>query len=1024
MAIQKQNVSINFNQGLDTKTDPFQLPSGKFESLENMVFDKTGRLTKRNGFGSLGSLPDNTSRALTTFNGNLTAIGTNLKAFAQGPGIWVTKGGIEPLQLSTLPLIRNTENQSQADTAISANGLVCTVYTESVNQGSTTSSIYKYAIADSTTGQNVLSPTLITSSFGGISQAPRVFTLGTNFIVVLTASSASVSHLQYLPISSVTNSVIGSVTDLTTSYSPSSTGSFDGVVANNNLYLSWNGASNSGLKSLFLTRTLTISNTITIATSSATIVSVTADNTGATPVIWSSGYSLGSSNGFTVATSLTSGSGSSQSLATLFSSKRFVSSSVSAVTNLASSAKNGVLNLYYEVTNTYNYGTGAPTNFINTLTSTQTGSLSATTTLVRSVGLASKAFLVNSTSYFLASYSSPYQPTYFLMNQSGGVVAKLAYSNAGGYVTSGLTSATVTGSTVQFAYLFKDLIQAVNKDTNVSAGTQVNGIYSQTGINLATVTFGTQGLVTSETAGDLHINGGFLWMYDGYTPVEHNFHLWPDNVNCSVSSSAGNMTQQTYYYQSTYEWTDNQGNAFRSSPSIPSSITLGSGGSQVIVSVPTLRLTYKLANPVKVVIYRWSQAQQTYYQCTSITTPTLNSTSFDSVVFTDNNSDATILGNNILYTNGGVVENIGAPATGAMTQFDSRLWLIDSEDPNLLWFSKQVIESVPVEMSDLFTLFVPPAVGAQGNTGPIKSISPMDDKLIIFKKNAIYYIAGTGPDNTGANNQYSSASLVTGTVGCSNQNSIVLIPNGLMFQSDKGIWLLARDLSTNYIGKDVEAFNADLVVSALTIPGTNQVRFTLTSGVTLMYDYFQNQWGEFTGIPGVSSTLYNNKHTFINSLGKAFQETPGLYLDGSNPTLMSFVTGWQNLAGLQGYQRAYKMYLLGSYTSPHKLSIGVAYDYDSSVVQLSNILPDNYSAPWGSDPEWGSGTPWGGSTKREQWQINFERQQCQAFQISFNEYFDSSLGASPGAGLSVSGINLVAGLKKGFPGNIPKTHKV
>ena len=74
----------------------------------------------------------------------------------------------------------------------------------------------------------------------------------------------------------------------------------------------------------------------------------------------------------------------------------------------------------------------------------------------------------------------------------------------------------------------------------------------------------------------------------------------------------------------------------------------------------------------------------------------------------------------------------------------------------------------------------------------------MDDKLIIFKKDAIYYITGTGPDNTGANGTFSDATFITSTVGCANPSSIVLMPNGIMFQSDKGIWLLDRQLGTTY----------------------------------------------------------------------------------------------------------------------------------------------------------------------------------------------------------------------------------
>src|SRR5208283_5242873 len=101
------------------------------------------------------------------------------------------------------------------------------------------------------------------------------------------------------------------------------------------------------------------------------------------------------------------------------------------------------------------------------------------------------------------------------------------------------------------------------------------------------------------------------------------------------------------------------------------------------------------------------------------------------------------------------------------------------------------------------TLYIAPSLGAQGSTGPITALAPMDGNLVIFKKNAIYYINGTGPDNTGANSQYSQPLFISSTVGCINTNSIVFTDSGLIFQSDKGLWLLGRNLSVQYIGAAV-----------------------------------------------------------------------------------------------------------------------------------------------------------------------------------------------------------------------------
>lgn len=1005
MAIQKQNVPINFSQGLDTKTDPLQVTPGKFLSLQNTIFSKGGLLQKRNGFNQLPSLPDASNSFLTTFNGNLTAIGNAINVYSSGNSRWLNKGTIQPIELGVLPLIRSNTTQTQVDTAFAANGTVCTVFTDNVTSGSTTVAQYKYVVSDATTGQNITAPALISgqvSSSLSVIYGPRVFSLGTYFIVVFGAGT----HLQYIPISQTNPLAVSSSSDISTVYQPVSTGSFDGVVVGSNLYLAWNGAANSGTKASYISATLSQGNTVTIASTCASIVSMTADVTPGNSAIWTSTYIAGSNTGSIVAMST--------SLATLFAAKQYISSASAQITNLASSAQNGIMQLMYESTNAYSYDAAVPSNYVSQLSSTIAGSLSASSVLVRSVGLASKQFLIGSSNYFISTYSSPYQPTYFLMNSSGGVIARLAYQNGGGYVTTGVPSVTVNGTTARVGYLFKDSIQAVNKNTNVGAGVQTAGIYSQTGINLASFVFSSDSLFSSEIGSNLNLTGGMLWGYDGYVPTEQNFNVWPDSVESS-GFGLGSLSAQIYYYQATYEWTDNQGNAFRSAPSIPVSVTVGSANSSITLNVPTLRLTYKTANPVKIVLYRWSTAQQTYFQCTSITQPVLNRTNVDSVSFTDKLADAQILGNNIIYTNGGVVENTSGPACNAMTLWQSRLWLIDAEDPNLLWYSKQVIEATPVEMSDLFTVFVAPTTGAQGSTGPITALSSMDDKLVIFKRNAIYMLNGAGPDNTGANSQFSDPTFITATVGCTNQKSIVFTPNGIMFQSDKGIWLLGRDLSTQYIGAPVEGFNQYTVQSALNIPGTNQVRFTLSNGQTLMYDYFYNQWGTFVNIPAISSTLYQNVQTYINSRGQAFQEMAGSYLDGTNPVLMSFVTSWFNLAGLQGFERAYFFYLLGTYISPHKLLVQIAYDYNSSPVQSDLISPDNYNGPYGSDSLYGGSNPYGGAATKEQWRVFLQRQKCQAFQITLNEVFDASLGAQAGAGLTLSGLNLVVSAKGPYP---------
>lgn len=1005
MALQKQPIPINFSRGLDKKTDPFQVQVGNFLSLTNSVFTTTGRLTKRNGYdNSVLDLPNTDQTTLTTLNDNLIATGSNLYAYSDIAKNWINKGQVQPVRLNVESLIRNSDAQVSPDSATTSNGLTVLVYKDSNGQS-------YYQISDANTGEQIVSRQQL--SPGAVSG--RTFILGIYFIVTFIATIAGTPHLQFIaiPVNNVTNP--SPITDYSSNVNSINSG-YDGVVFNNTLYLSWESVG-SVVNTGVLTSGLVIGSATPTPASDADLMSVVAD-----PVnnrIYISFWDSGSMNGYSASFDI--------SMTPIMSKTQIIAATM--ISEITSTAQNGLLNVFYENVNVYAFPGGAESDYVSSVIVTPPatvgpGTVSAPVVVLRSVGLASKSFLLNNIIYMLVVYGDTTQSpstndsnesTYFLIDSTGAIIMRLAATNAGGYEASQvLASVTNVSGTLYVSYLITDFLTTVNKGTNLPAGTPVNAIYTQTGVNLAVFNITNSNQQSSEIADALHLTGGQLWEYDGVKPVEHGFHVYPENI-VAVITAGGTLTNQQYFYSFTYEWTDNQGMLHRSAPSIPVPFNPAATLKAATIYVPTLRLTDKISpNPVRIVGYRWSTAQQIYYQFTSVTTPVLNDTTIDYVTIVDTASDASILGNAILYTTGGVLENIAAPPSVDSALFNNRLWLIDAEDPNLLWFSKQVIENVPVEMSDLLTLFVAPTTGSQGSTGPMRCISAMDDKLIIFKDNAIYYVNGIGPDNTGANSGYSDAIFITATVGSNNPNSVVLIPNGIMFQSDKGIWLLGRDLSTRYIGAPVESFNAAVVMSAEAIPGTNEVRFILNNNQTLMYDYYFDQWATHTNIKAISATLYQGRHTYLNSLAKVFQEAPGTYIDGSVPVLMSFTTSWINLAGLQGFERFYFGFLLGTYFSPFKLNVGLAYDYNPSYTHNIVVTPDNFANNWGEEALWGSGGPWGGPGNIFRARLFPNKQKCESFQLTVQEVYDSTLGVEPGQGLSLSGLNLIAGMKRGF----------
>lgn len=1104
MPLQPQSIPINFAQGLDTKTDPKQVTVGKFLTLENSVFNNAGLMQKRNGYGALAPLPVAVNY-LTTFGGNLTAIGTRIQAYSAGTEAWINKGNLAPVNLSVLPATRSALNQVQSDAAIAANGFMCTVYTELAG----TFAYYKFQLKDSVTGQNIVGPTdiptnyvfsftvsaanatagatysdgtrtftVLTTIAGGttlrtfsignpsatsgtltktsgtgdatitytavstVIYAPRVFLFGTHFLIVYTDVTAGVFQLKYLAITANNLSLFVGPVTLVSSYVPSIASSWDGVSVNigtaanpaYQFYLAYNTTSGGQSVSLvYMTQGFAISSATSYAGSVATIMSVCFDATGAAPVIYASFYDANTSTGYVVAVD--------QVLNKRMSATQIIASGV--VYNITATAQNDICTSVYEAGNQYSYAPTVPTNYLNkvavTLPATvTTGSVGTTSVVLRSVGLASKGFIYNSAMYVLTEYASALQSTYFLINLSGNVVARFAYGNGGaslvatnGYLPYNLPQAQLIGDKVNVAYLFKDLIQTQSivglVESIGPAG--ASNIYSQTGINVAFIAFSESDFVSAEIGQNLNITGGLLIAYDGQTANEQGFNLFPDNVAATWSATGGAIVAQpngatnanAYYYQATYEWTDAQGNLFRSAPSIPVAVTTTGSGTagSISLKIPYYRITYKQTNvspppttAVKIQLYRWSVGQQVYYQVTSLTQPTLNDTTQDSVTYVDTLADASILGNNIIYTTGGVIENTAGSACIAATLFDDRLWAISAEDKNLLLFSKQIIEATPVEMSDLLSVYVAPTIGAQGSTGTMTAIAPLGSNLIIFKRDAIYYINGTGPDNTGLNNQYSPPVFITSTVGCTNPKSIVITNDGLMFQSDKGIWLLNHSLGVSYIGAEVEKFNGSIVNSAVIVPGTTQARFTLNTGQTLMYDYYYQQWGTFTGVPALSSTLFENLHTYISPNGAVSQETPGVYLDNGNPVLIKFETGPVWLAGILGYQRVWELMLLGSYYSPHKLIVDVAFDYGANSQQYI-IDPRNETGVYGSDSIYGMTSPFGGPPRVTPWRIQLDNQRCQSFQFSLQEQYNPAFGTAAGFGFTLSNVTCLVGIKKG-----------
>jgi hypothetical protein len=394
--------------------------------------------------------------------------------------------------------------------------------------------------------------------------------------------------------------------------------------------------------------------------------------------------------------------------------------------------------------------------------------------------------------------------------------------------------------------------------------------------------------------------------------------------------------------------------------------------------------------------------------------PVYNDPTVDTIAFSRTVADASITSNEIVYTQGGILENIAPPAAQLVAIGKDRVFLSGMEDPNAIWPSKQHVYGEGVAWSDLLEIQVDP------EGGDITAIAFMDDKLIIFKPSAILYLAGDGPDDAGFGGSFTAPILITTDVGCSNPSSVAVTPDGLVFQSAKGIYILTRGLQAGYIGADVESANGRVATSALLVDDQNQIRFT-NSGDGLVYDYFFRQWSTFTNYAAVGSAIWMGGYVYATSDGTVMVETEGLFLDAGIDIHMKLETAWIKMAGISGFQRVKRATFLGDFKSNHTLRVRTAFDYQPFTSEEHVFDPSTalQSSDYGEDSPYGSGTPYGGTADLVyEFETTLIKQKVEAVKFEIVD-----IGSNPGQAYALNALTLEVGLKGGTARS-PATKKV
>ncbi len=831
--------------GEDTKTDPKQVVVGKFLLLENAQLNNPLEFQKRAGsvplpqeiLGQAPAIVDK-GQGLATYINELVIADTNqLFSWSDDNDEWVEKGPLTSTEVTQFSVNRDAYNNDEQDGALHPSGQSIYSWRDvgSHADGSPDVLGVSYNIIDTSRGLTIVGPTPVGAGTAWPGSSHSKCQVFGQWFVCFYVTTTSTLRATCVPIGNpsvpVDILIAGDINASNPYYDvcPSADGTRLLFAYSNTAAALTAGYLTLALASV-VPPTLTTANTVTQA------ISIVPDvNPTASPQTFFITYGGSTNLYFQIVTE----SALPSHAEALLCATAGNAVNVGAIFNTASGQPNAVV--YWTV-----YSAVSFNRLVNYC---QVANLvpGSPTLLVRSVSLAGKPFIYpfaeGGLVYVLCNYESGnngIQNTYFLIDENGNVAAKLLALGCGGFNASGMLVETsqVDATAFQWALTIQDnLVSGVSAPAQgqlVSQGGSLTAtpspLFSQTGVESVACDFFDAAIAYArETlASTLHLTGGFLSMYDGTRVVEHSYHLWPEAL--TVTQTAGTaLMDGTYAYIGVYEWVDAQGNFHQSAPSIAVQVVISGGPADVTVVFPTLRLTQKVG--VACVVYRTEMNGTQFFRTTDPgAVYNVNDPTVDSITWMDAVPDTNLLAGQDLYTFGGVYENVSAPSCSAINVFDNRLWVLPSDNRLAPWYSKQVTPGNPVAFSDLFVFNVDP------RGGDITAIAGMDLYEVFFKQTSIYQTQGSGPDATGQQNALSPAALITTDCGCSDPRSVVLMPLGLMFKSEKGIYLLDRGLGVHYIGADVAAFNPYTVVAATLVSSQNQVRFLLSNNVMLVYD--------------------------------------------------------------------------------------------------------------------------------------------------------------------------------------------
>jgi hypothetical protein len=470
--------------------------------------------------------------------------------------------------------------------------------------------------------------------------------------------------------------------------------------------------------------------------------------------------------------------------------------------------------------------------------------------------------------------------------------------------------------------------------------------------------------------GQLHVAGGKLTRWDGTMSSETAF-LAPVITGAVASNGSGTLTVSSVYsYRAIMEWVDARGVTTQGEVSTEFSMTTGVAddtGTLTIQIPPAMARTSNLVVGPSLKLFRTEAGPGELFYLTKTVEDVSRTT--DEVSVTDTTSDAALVDNERLYTEGdtgatsGRLDNVLPRPSRYVAAARDRL-VLASRTPEYQ-LSQVALPSEPVANADPGVSGPVALVYFDQAPEDITAVATLDDSIVVASKRALVVTSGDGPNLAGVG-EFASPARLPSNVGVYDWRSVVESADGLWFLGDSTkLFVLPRGQGTpEWAGESVQDRFAAAVVGA-GLDSRDQVLGWAVADATLVVRDLANKAWTRDGLPFTPRAFVAHDGHFwaVASDGVVWEHSTASYGDaasGATAVALTVTSGDVTVFGLGGHGRLATVELLGEFQAAAAILAEISYDLGQTWTSLGTHTVTGLSAGQAFQRSWAPARQRGG----------------------------------------------------------------